>query len=407
MGVVVAWGVGVVFVVGVGMGVAFVTGVGDGVVVVIGGVGIGVRMRVVVAGIAAGVGVRVRIVVAGVAAGVVGVALGGVGIVGVVFIVPVLVVLVVVLVGAVLVIGAVLVVGAVVIVGAVVVVPAVVLVSPVVVPAVIVVPAVVVPAVIVIPAVLLVHAVVVFLAVVGALAVVAIVVVAAVVLVPVVVLVVVVLAVVVLALRGGGAGAVVLVGSGGVVVTDVGCVVLVAHAFVVSLGGGIVVGTTLRELTKAGGARIRDALASRIRSGGATVMPLSTSFRLALDMSIESKKREGRGGAYGVSLVGEAWLASSAAFWALVFLLSMVIDGGESTSTRCVPWLLPPLRLRLLPPFSFLPHLHSFHLLVRQFGLCRLLWVFLVLLLALARLVTSVGQPLLMNGCVGMYVAAT
>ena len=63
---IVAWGVGVVFVVGVGMGVAFVTGVGDGVVIVVGGVGVGV-----------GVGVHVHIVIAGIAAGIVGIALGG------------------------------------------------------------------------------------------------------------------------------------------------------------------------------------------------------------------------------------------------------------------------------------------------------------------------------------------
>ena len=101
-----------------------------------------------------------------------------------------------------------------------------------------------------------------------------------------------------------------------------------------------------------------------------------------------------------MSLMGGAWLASSAAFWALVFLqtgLSMVIDGGESTSMGCVPWLFRPLRLRLLPPFTFLPRLRSFHLLVRRFGLCRLLRVFLVLLLALARLVASVGRPSLTN----------
>ena len=71
-----------------------------------------------------------------------------------------------------------------------------------------------------------------------------------------------------------------------------------------------------------------------------------------------------------MSLVGGAWLASSAAFWALVFLLSMVIDGGESTLMRCIPWLFPPLHLRLLPPFSFLPRLGPFRYLVRRFGLC-------------------------------------
>ena len=54
-------------------------------------------------------------------------------------------------------------------------------------------------------------------------------------------------------------------------------------------------GRRSQALMKAGGARIRDALASRIRSGGATVMPLSTSFRSALDMSIESKKKRGEG----------------------------------------------------------------------------------------------------------------
>ena len=83
----------------------------------------------------------------------------------------------------------------------------------------------------------------------------------------------------------------------------------------------------------------------------------------------------------------------------------MVIDGRELTLMGCVPWLFRPLCL--LPPFSCLPHLHSFHLLFHRFGLCRLLRVFLVLLLVLARLVASIGQLSLTNGCVGAYMATT
>ena len=43
-----------------------------------------------------------------------------------------------------------------------------------------------------------------------------------------------------------------------------------------------------------------------------------------------------------MSLVGGARSASSAAFWALVFLLSMVFNGGESMSMRCVPSFFSP-----------------------------------------------------------------
>ena len=351
MGIVVAWGVGVVFVVGVGMGLAFVTGVGDGVVIVIGGVGVGVC-------------VRVHIVVAGIA-------LGGGGI-GVVFVIPILVAVpVVVVVDAVVVVGTVLVIGTVVVIGAVVVVPAVVFISAVVVPAVIIIPAVVVPAVIVVPTVFLIHVVVVFLAVVVALAVVTIVIVPAVVLIPVVVLVTVILAVVVLtivilALSGGGAGAVVRVGSGGVIVADVRCVVLVAHAFVVSLCGGIVVGTTLLSTDESWWGCIWDVLASQICSGGAMVMPLSMSFHSALDMSIESKKKRGGGRCLQGEFGGRGLAGILCSLLATGF---PVIDGGESMLMRCVPWLFPPLCLCLLPPFSFLPHLGPFRYLIHHFRL--------------------------------------
>ena len=101
-------------------------------------------------------------------------------------------------------------------------------------------------------------------------------------------------------------------------------------------------------------------------------------------------KKKGRGGAHGVSLVGGAWLVSSAALWMLIFLQtgsSMVIDGRESMSMGCIPFLFHPLHHCLLPPLSFLPRLCSFHRLLCQFVLCWLLQVFLVLLLALAHLV--------------------
>ena len=331
--VVVAGGVLVVFIADVGMGIVFVAGIGMGVVVK----GVGMGTGVVVAGVAAGV-IGVAAGVVGIAAGVVGIAAGiGVGVVVVVVLIPV---------AAVLVFPAVLVV--LIPVAAVVVV----------VPTVVVVLAgaafaavVVVPIVVIVPAFVVVLAVIVVLAV-GVVA--------------AVVVVGVILVVVVLALRGG---AVIHIGTSGVVITGFGGVILVAHAFVVSLHGGIIVGTMLPGAndgrrgmhTGCGGI----TYAFRGGNGNAALDELSLG---PVDVNRSFfYKRKGRGGAHGVSLMGGAWLASSVAFWALVFLqtgLSMVIDGRELTSMGCVPWLFHPLRLRLLPPFSFLPRLRSFHLLI-------------------------------------------
>ena len=66
-----------------------------------------------------------------------------------------------------------------------------------------------------------------------------------------------------------------------------------------------------------------DALGSWIRSGGAMVMLLATSFRSALQMLVVLEKKnlkKGGEAAYRVSLVGDAWLAPSAALLALVFM---------------------------------------------------------------------------------------
>ena len=77
-------------------------------------------------------------------------------------------------------------------------------------------------------------------------------------------------------------------------------------------------------LTMVGRGSMWDALGSQIRSGGAMVMLLATSFHSALQMLVvlDKKKKRKRGGeaAYGVSLVGDGWLASSAALSALIFL---------------------------------------------------------------------------------------
>jgi len=69
----------------------------------------------------------------------------------------------------------------------------------------------------------------------------------------------------------------------------------------------------------AGGGGIWDAFTSQMCSRGAMVIILATSLSLALQTSVDEEKGGG-GGAHGVSLVGGAWLASSAALSVLVFL---------------------------------------------------------------------------------------
>ena len=70
-----------------------------------------------------------------------------------------------------------------------------------------------------------------------------------------------------------------------------------------------------------------------------------------------------------------------------------VIDGRESMLMGCIPLLFHPLHIHLLPPFSFLPHLHSFHR-----GWCWLLGVVLVLLLGLLAWLPVFDSPHLQTG---------
>jgi len=185
-----------------------------------------------------------------------------------------------------------------------------------------------------------------------------------------VVVLVVLVPIVILAFRGGIAatvvlhgtsaiiaGAVAMIGTRSVIAAQFCAVVLVAPSLIVRLGRWIVLGTTLSSTDKGwwgrhtGHVGIPDVFWGH--NSDATLNELLLG-PVDINRSIKQKKR-GRGEAYRVSLVGVAWLASSAAFWALVFLLSglsMVINGRESMSMGTY---LGFLAFLPFPPFPFFP----------------------------------------------------